>query len=192
MKKTVLFLVIVLLAIGAFAQSHSYRDTLHVKYEYFDLWDFFSDTSSRYRNCYQMGVPVKPGTNAQLLRHDIVQYNFTNDPNGLKVVGISAVIKMSGGPTSFPMNPPEYLLLYDAVTDTFDLKASVQWEVRDTVGRPPYDWILAFENGKPTTWSAYYHTTVPRNWTVFDMYLTNLQGCMTRSMWEERVGWDRL
>jgi hypothetical protein len=167
MKKIALFLICLLLAVGVAAQSHSFRDTSYVKYEQFDLVGFLSDTS--YSNGIIMGPPREPTTQGYLANDDLIQYNYTGDPNGLKVVGISAVVSPDAL-TVDPTAPPEYLLLYDAVTDTFELKATVPWQEADTAGRPYYDWIVGVDDGKPITWTEAYHQLVPHNHIVYDMY----------------------
>lgn len=163
----------ILLAVGVVAQSHSFRDTSYVKYEQFDFIGYISDTSYPLHG-YQTSPPSIPGDNnqASLLKDDIVQYNYTASPDGMRVVGISAVIQTNYRTPVCPMVPPEYLLLYDAMPDTFQLKAMVQWEVCDTVGRPYYDWIVNAEGGKPITWSQAFQAPIPEDLTIFDMYFS--------------------
>ena len=173
MKKTVLLFISVVMALGVAAQSHSFRDTSYMKYWQFDLVGFLGDTTGPLRRGYnQMGGPVfPPGTGSLMGRDDVLQYNYTDNPDGMRVIGISAVIEMGGPNQGCPMDPPEYLLLYDALTDTFELKAMIQWEICDTAGRPWYDWIVNAEDGKPTTWSeAFGASGPPHYYRVFDMY----------------------
>ena len=140
MKKVVLFIVFVLAAVAGFAQSHSYRDTLHVRYEQFDFdaW-LLADTIGNRGKLYNIR-PLHPETSGVFGYSDILQYNYTDNPSGIDVAGLSAVIfcDLTGPRTDAP---PEYLLLYDALSDTFDLKARVQWYETDTAGRPFFRWI---------------------------------------------------
>ena len=173
MKKTVLLFISVVMALGVAAQSHSFRDTSYMKYWQFDLVGFFGDTTGPLRRGYnQMGGPVfPPGTGSLMGRDDVLQYNYTDNPDGMRVIGISAVIEMGGPNQGCPMDPPEYLLLYDALTDTFELKAMIQWEICDTAGRPWYDWIVNVIDGKLVTWSEGFGVSEPPHYyRVFDMY----------------------
>ena len=95
MKKTVIFLMCILLAVGVAAQSHSFSDTSYVKYRQFDLAGFISDTTEGLvHSINQMGGPTVPGDGwrqQSLSKDDIVQYNYTASPDGMRVAGISAV-----------------------------------------------------------------------------------------------------
>ena len=168
MKKIAIFFISILLVAGAAAQSHSFRDTSYVKYKQFDHEAYFLDTTdSKFHHVYEFALPFTSSS-------DVVQYNYTNNPDGMTVIGISAVINSgSSGNHVFPMNPPQYLLLYDALTDTFELKAMIQWEVTDTVGRPYYDWIVSTSNGRIQTWSQVFQSPVPHYYSIFDMYFDN-------------------
>ena len=165
MKKLVLLIVSAVVAVGVSAQSHSFRDTSYVKYWQFDLLGFFSDTTTPLRNGYD-GLYGPTSMVA-----DVLQYNYTDSPDGLRVAGISAVITTDYPNPVCPMDPPEYLLLYDALPDNFELKDSVQWEVCDTAGRPWYDWIVGCVDGKPVTWTEALHMpAIPHHYSVFDLY----------------------
>ena len=165
----------ILLAVGVAAQSHSFRDTSYVKYRQFDLAGFISDTTDGLvHSINQMGGPTVPGDGwrQQLLsKDDIVQYNYTASPDGMRVAGISAVIQTNYRTPVCPMVPPEYLLLYDAMPDTFQLKAMVQWEVCDTVGRSYFDWIADAWGGK-ITFMDVYQMPAPHHYCIFDMYFS--------------------
>ena len=164
MKKTAILIMSLLLAVGVAAQSHSFVDTSYVKYKQFDLEGYLLDTTdSKFLHVLQFASPYTTSS-------DVVQYNYTNNPDGMKVIGISAVINTADGNHIFPMNPPQYLLLYDALTDNFELKAMIQWEVTDTVGRPYYDWIVGNNNGRVQTWSQVFQVPVPHYYSIFDMF----------------------
>ena len=109
MKKTVLLFISVVMALGVAAQSHSFRDTSYMKYWQFDLVGFFGDTTGPLRRGYnQMGGPVfPPGTGSLMGRDDVLQYNYTDNPDGMRVIGISAVIEMTVPNQGCPMDPPE-------------------------------------------------------------------------------------
>lgn len=140
MKKIVLVVAGVLVAVGVAAQSHSFGVTSYVRYEQFDFdaW-VYSDPHH-----HGKGISSRilyPITHEAMQFEDVVQYNYTDSPTGVKIVGLSAVIE-NRGELTYPMSPSEYLLLYDASTDTFQLKAMVQWEETDTAGRPFYEYML--------------------------------------------------
>ena len=141
MKKIALVVVAVLVAVGVAAQSHSFRDTSYVRYEQFDFDAWVYSDPHHHGKGINYGI-LYPSPHAPLVSDDVVQYNYTDSPTGVKIVGLSAVIhRESGDVLTYPMNPPEYLLLYDASTDTFELKAMVQWEETDTAGRPFYEYM---------------------------------------------------
>ncbi len=145
MKKNVLLLLGVMFAISAEAQSHSFIDTMYVRYEQFDFdaW-LTADTIGNRGKLFNNG-PVYPDAWMRLGYSDILQYNYTDNPDGVDVVGLSAAIVLDPtGPRTTV--PAEYLLLYDAVTDAFDLKAQVQWFEDDTAGRPFFRWIQRTAN----------------------------------------------
>ena len=140
MKKIALVVVAVLVAVGVAAQSHSFRDTSYVRYEQFDFDAWVHSDSNHHGKGISSRI-LYPITHEAMQFEDVVQYNYTDSPTGVKIVGLSAVIE-NRGELTYPMNPPEYLLLYDASTDTFELKAMVQWEETDTAGRPFYEYML--------------------------------------------------
>ena len=110
MKKIALIMVCVLAAEWALAQSHNFRDTSYVRYIQVDMdsW-LLSDT---FCHRYTINVqPEYPGTNHSLRWDDILQYNYTDSPSGVEVVGLSALITTSLGALHYPMQPSEYLLL---------------------------------------------------------------------------------
>ena len=128
MKKNFLYIVYVLSA-----QSHSFRDTNYVRYEQFDFdaW-MWADTVHHGKSVDEYPIYDHSNTFWDL---DIVQYNYTDNSAGMEIVGLSAAVVLQHGYISANV-PPEYLLLYDALTDAFDLKAQVRWFEDDTVGRP--------------------------------------------------------
>ena len=135
MKRTALFVICLLASVGTKAQSHSFRDTSYIRYEQFDFdaW-VMADTESHGK--VPIGYPIYPAPNRQpLLNDDILQYNYTDNPNGMEVVGLSAAVLYDRWNVSTDV-PPEYLLLYDANNDTFEFKGRLQWYETDTVGRP--------------------------------------------------------
>ena len=109
-----------------------------------------------------------------MANHDILQYNYTDDPAGMRVVGISAHVSM----TRRSINPnatPEYLLLYEATPDTFELKAQVRWFEADTAGRPDgYYMINPLNCHNPTNDNGISYVNYALNpyyaVKIFDMY----------------------
>ncbi|MBR6992121.1 MAG: T9SS type A sorting domain-containing protein [Bacteroidales bacterium] len=140
MKKIVLVVVAVLVAVGVAAQSHSFGVTSYVRYEQFDFDAWVHSDSNHHGKGISSRI-LYPITHEAMQFEDVVQYNYTDSPTGVKIVGLSAVIE-NRGELTYPMSPSEYLLLYDASTDTFQLKAMVQWEEADTAGRPFYEYML--------------------------------------------------
>ena len=124
----------VLVAAGVYAQSHTYRDTSYVRYEQFDFDAWVREDSIHNGKVYC--YPLYPSFSfPALLYDDILQYNYTDNPDGVRVVGLSGYVFL----TRARINPnavPEYLLLYDAKGDTFELKGQLQWFEDDTAGRP--------------------------------------------------------
>ncbi len=172
MKKIVLLIVCVLAMMGAMAQSHSFRDTSYVRYEQLDIdsW-LLSDSMHRYG---MHARPLYPGTTMLLGTHDVLQYNYTNKPEGVRVVGLSALISTFQLTLYYPMVPSEYLLLYDAENDTFDLKGQLQWEASDTAGRPHYGGVIwGVRDGRVVHWTDIHGHTVPDGHTLFDLYFDN-------------------
>ena len=134
MKKTVLLITCLLAAVGAFAQSHSFRDTSQVRYEQFDFDSFvWADTVYHGKNFNR--YLYNPLTTIPLLSDDILQYNYTDNPSGVEVVGLSAAVFFEHG-TLRAQHCSEFLWLYDAHPDSMELKAQVAWDEIDTAGRP--------------------------------------------------------
>ena len=151
MKKVAMFFACILAAMVDFAQLHSFRDTAQVKYWQFDVEVWLrSDSHTQVTFEHYLYFPTSFGLGCSFTE-DIVQYNYTDNPSGVEVVGLSGVI-CCGNSTQlhYPMSPPEYLLLYDASTDTFELKGQLQWEETDTAGRPFYDFLY---RGPDTIWN---------------------------------------
>ena len=134
MKKTLLIMICMLAAAAVSAQSHTFRDTSYVPY-----WQFNYDAwvmEDPVHNGKYLDRPLYPDIGSwALCTEDILQYNYTDNPAGMKVVGLSATIFLDKTHLS-PDVPPEYLLLYEATPDSFILKAQVQWDETDTAGRP--------------------------------------------------------
>ena len=133
----------VLAAAGVVAQSHSFRDTSYVRYQQFDFDAWVREDSLH--NCKAYNRPLYPGPSRDALAcDDILQYNYTANPAGLRVVGLSATIWLDRRRVN-PNAPPEYLFLYEVSPDTFELKAQVQWDETDYVNWPD-DTIFLNEN----------------------------------------------
>ena len=163
-KKTAILIMSLLLAVGAAAQSHSFGDTSYVKFKYFDYVSWFD--ADQTHGWYSNGIRVSRPS-------EVVQFNYTDNPNGLKVVGLSGAMVtdpdfLRGNPV-YPMDPPDYLVLYDALTDDFELKAMEHWEVTDTAGRPWLDWIAEGSGGK-RTWISVFGGPAPHFYSIFDLY----------------------
>ena len=174
MKKKTLFIVCLMATAGAFAQSHTFRDTSYVPYEQFDYdaWVMQNPTLNGKTYCNH---PIRPGTqNTAMQNDDILQYNYTDDTAGMKVVGISAWISMVRSAIN-PNARPEYLLLYEATPDTFELKAKVQWFEHDTAGRPDaYYMVNPLNCHNPSRYyRVSYYTYRDSPWycdKIYDMY----------------------
>ena len=140
MKRIAIMTVCVLTALGAAAQSHSFRDTSYVRYEQFDFDAYLLADSNGSRGKVYNNKPIFPGNGFG----DVLQYNYTDNPAGMKVVGLSAVIDLSGDYLGCGLDgnvPAEYLLLYEADADTFQELARVRWYETDTAGRPYFHFI---------------------------------------------------
>ena len=134
MKNVVLLIVCVLAAVAGFAQSHSFRDTIQVWYEQFDF-DAWVMEDTVYHGKTWSDHPYIFGT--PLLNDDILQFNYTDSPNGMEVIGLSAAVHYYHGRLT-SNHTPEFLMLYDAMPDTFQLMAQVEWDETDTAGRPDF------------------------------------------------------
>lgn len=134
MKKIVLLITGMLAAVGVLAQSHSFRDTSQVRYEQFDF-DAYVWTDPVNHGKYPWTEPTLPLTLMSLSDDDILQYNYTDNPSGMEVVGLSAAVFFRHGGLRSP-HSPEFLMLYDAHPDSMELKARVEWDEMDTAGRP--------------------------------------------------------
>ncbi|MBR3412268.1 MAG: T9SS type A sorting domain-containing protein [Bacteroidales bacterium] len=137
MKKTIYLMICVLTAAGVSAQSHTFRDTSYVPYWQFDFDAWVMEDPIHNGKIYvtRPRYPDQSRSSVALEYDDILQYNYTDDPAGMKVVGLSATIFLVKAQLSTEV-PPEYLLLYEATPDSFILKAQVQWDETDTAGRP--------------------------------------------------------
>ncbi|MBQ6069129.1 MAG: T9SS type A sorting domain-containing protein [Bacteroidales bacterium] len=172
MKKIFLTLVCVMGVWGGMAQSHSFSDTSYLRYKQFDFDAWIYADSLHHGNGIS-NVILYPIIHNALLCDDVLQYNFTDNPAGVKVVGLSAAIALSRQvPLVYPMFPPEYLLLYEATPDTFELKAMVQWEETDTAGRPSYDCLLnTLEIGEDSNYYSHiFHGGGGQFDRIFDYY----------------------
>ena len=171
MKKIVIIMVCALVAVGAAAQSHSFRDTSYMRYEQYVLDScLLSDTSHHFYA--QQLAPLYPGPTMLLGWDDILQYNYTDSPDGMKVAGLSALIHINRyGVLVYPMEPPEYLLLYDAMNDTFELKEQLQWEEADTAGRPRYGGVMWVHDSMVHHISDLHGNPIPDgNYILFDLF----------------------
>ncbi|MBR3411677.1 MAG: T9SS type A sorting domain-containing protein [Bacteroidales bacterium] len=173
MKKKVLIMTCVLAAAGVVAQSHSFRDTSYVPYFQFDYDAWVNADYINHGKVY--GSPKYPGVSKCPLCADIIlQYNYTDNPAGTRVVGLSATISM----TKRDLNPnatPQSLFLYEVSPDTFELKAQVQWVETDTAGRPTAHELINpnLPNCNHTGYDCRQYIS-PNNpyymWKVFDYY----------------------
>ena len=155
MKKLLVIVLGLLVVEGAAAQSHSFRDTTRVRYQQFDFdaW-LMADTVGDRGKVYQRR-PYYPETMGEVFGYsDILQYNYTDNPDGMRIVGLSAVIELAhyGDYSDAPM---EFLLLYDAMNDTFQLKAQIPWHETDTAGLPYFGFIQrGVDCNDSSTWGA--------------------------------------
>ena len=140
MKKIVFFFVCVLGAVSMHAQSHSFRDTSIVRYKQFDFDEYVLQDIDRHTKVYDI-YPIYPNR-AVMHNIDIVQYNYTANPAGMEIVGLSATVRLGYGVVQTDV-PNAYLMLYEATPDTFELKSQIQWFEHDTAGRPSYSFFLS-------------------------------------------------
>ena len=165
-------MICVLAALGVSAQSHTFRDTSNVRYEQFDFDEWvFGDSTNRHGRHFQ-NKPLYPFMNSSWRYADLLQYNYTDNPDGMEVVGLSAVVHLDQH-----VNPPaEYLFLYDVHNDTFDLMAQVEWFEDDTADRPIFEWWERTANCDTAYGFTYYYQSsdfwqgVARNYRIFDYY----------------------
>ena len=128
-----------LAVLGVKAQSHSFRDTIEVRYEQFD-YDAWVMQDPVHNGKASIGF-LYPYTNMVLGNDDVLQYNYTDNPNGMEVIGLSAAVHFMHGHLDSRV-PTEYLLLYEATPDSFILKAQMQWDETDTAGRPDGQYLI--------------------------------------------------
>ena len=144
MKKIAILIIGVLYASGLAAQSHSFRDTSYVRYEQFDYDSWVSEDVLHHGK--MPFRPMRPITPTQqydaLINEDIVQYNYTDNPTGMEVVGLSAAVYYIPGSSQNPNAKQHALLLYEATPDTFILKGQLTWNEIDTAGRPNGRWLV--------------------------------------------------
>lgn len=132
----------IFLTTAAAAQSSYMRiDTSYVRYEQFD-WDAWVMEDSINRSKWYATMPVRGSAQEAILYHDILQYNYTSRPEGVNVAGLSCCAFVEHT-NCHPMEPDEFLLLYDASTDTFMFKGQLQWKQTDTAGAPIYNWMTS-------------------------------------------------
>ena len=166
MKRTVLTLLSVMMTAMSVAQGYVRIDTVIRPYYQFD-WESWLDSGKRlcinhhqlsFDYYYSMGIEDVRRSQRYVFG-DQVQYNYIK--GGAEVYGLEAWIyiyycNISGPNTAdVPPSPAEFLYLYDARPDSFELKAQVQilandstpfiWESRwvrsDTSCFGPYDII---------------------------------------------------
>lgn len=134
MKNKFLIIAAMALMANAFAQVPFHIDTSYQAYQEFDFDEWVRADSSMHSK-YAFQHNFINGSS------DILQYNHTDNPQGVNVVGLHAVIILGiGGVPLRPLIPPEYLLLYDDSAGIFQPKAQIQWEETDTAGRPLFYW----------------------------------------------------
>ena len=174
MKKIAILIIGVLLAGGLAAQSHSFRDTSYVRYEQFDYDSWvWKDTNHHGKWYHQPVMPTLPYYGSCLMNDDILQYNYTDDSAGMEVVGLSAAVFFDQLRSTAR---PEYLLLYEARPDTFELKGQLQWDETDTAGRPDGRWLVNYTDcgdiwpGAPGMVDFSYDNTKLIGIKIFDLY----------------------
>ena len=139
MRKLVLIAICVLATTSVVAQSHTFGDTIYERYQQFDFDAWVMEDTLHHGKVYD-DKPLYPRSQSALGYDDILQYNYTDNTAGMRVVGLSAAIALSQIGMS-PNVSPEYLLLYEATPDTFELKAMVQWQESDSAGRPYFEFM---------------------------------------------------
>ena len=130
MKKISIFLLGLLSFVQVFSQSSAgCSDTSYVRYLQFDIWAW-QQADSNHRNISWSRLTF-PHSSEVPFRQDILQYNYTSNPEGVKVVGLSVWVIFRSNSASQSHNQQEYLYLYDAQPDTFRLLAQVPWSIDD-------------------------------------------------------------
>lgn len=142
MKRIIFFIIAALIVGSAWAQAYHYSDTTYINYEQFNFDQWILGDSA-------IGGKVLGGPNPighSLSNADLLQYNYTSDPNGVTVVGLSAVMSLDLENICTPMRPPQSLLLYEATPDTLMLIGQLQWEESDYTRMPYFHWLTAYSD----------------------------------------------
>ena len=165
-----MFIACILAAAGLSAQSHSFRDTNHVRYEQFDFDEWVWEDTVHHGKSLD-DCPLYSYRNA-LWDLDIVQYNYTDNPAGMDIIGLSAAVCLWDGHILTDV-PSEYLLLYEAMPDTFELKAQLQWFEHDTAGRPDGIYMvnpILCHDSNTSARGPYYLTFIGSTFKIFDLF----------------------
>ena len=108
-------------------EPETYFDTSFVPYWQFD-WDSWVAQGSGNRVKEAGAITIINSTSGVPVV-DVLQYNYTNDTAGMEIWGLRVSVRTVD--PQLGLNPPEYLLLYDAKPDTFELKAEIPWNPSD-------------------------------------------------------------
>ena len=128
MKKITVFLLGLMSVIEVLSQSTvGCSDTSYVRYLQFDIWAWQQADSNNRLATYNF--LTLPRSNSAPRNQDILQYNYTDNPNGVKIVGLSV---WEIGQPSYSTPGIQNLYLYDAQPDEFRLLAQVSWDPNDS------------------------------------------------------------
>ena len=164
--KTIVLLALLQPVVSRAQQPETYFDTSYVPYMMFDWNAWIAEGSGNRRRTY--GEILLPG--GGYLTGDIVEYYNAASPAGIEIWGLGVMHR--GGNNPVPLNPPEYLLLYDARPDTFELMAKVSWSYADPdtiIGYNTYDAINQNDTSEcPPTSVVYYNVPFGFKKYIFD------------------------
>ena len=122
--KTIVLLALLQPVVSRAQQPETYFDTIYVPYPLFD-WDAWRMQGNNNRIVHYSEITY-PFSGSEMIG-DVVQYCYVEDTGGIEIWGLEAPYSTYGISRYdvVPTNPPQYLLLYDARPDTFELKAKV-------------------------------------------------------------------
>ena len=128
--KTLVLIVLLLPRVVNAQEPETYFDTSYVPYPLFD-WDAWRMQGNNDRSVHYSEITY-PFFGSEMIG-DVVQYCYVEDTGGIEIWGLEAPYSTSGFSRYdvVSSNPPQYLLLYDARPDTFELKAKVLFTPTD-------------------------------------------------------------
>lgn len=148
MKRTVLAMIFAMMVTASYAQGYVRIDTVIRPYIEFD-YQGWMDADNPLLISWRGMSCCAGGREHNTANFDQVQYNFI--PGNVEIYGIEAWLRLVGGSfdpnVNVPLNigpiPTEYLYLYDARPDTFQLMAQVPIDNIDSV---PVTWTCRWND----------------------------------------------